>query len=201
MFSKEARFHEIKEELVNAFHKLKIYKVIIKQAVRAAEKEKNYQLIEYLEFCKEGTSEVNNKCDKCGSKLLEGSAIADSFLRKTKDTNENKLHREESKKQSKYTEEQQFVYQGMGIDITGNNAQRMYAHFKEFVVFRCQEKHHKFHKTCVLASQKEQLLKQLASAAPDSDEYHKIKDAMYQNKEPKSCIICIKYKINDDLGI
>ena len=42
MFSNEARFHEIKDQLVNAFHKLKIYKVIIKQALRTAEKEKNY---------------------------------------------------------------------------------------------------------------------------------------------------------------
>jgi hypothetical protein len=68
---------------------------------------------------------VNNKCDKCGAKLLEESAIADSWLRKTKNVGEglpeNKLHREESK-QSKYTEEQKFVYQGMGIDITGKNA-------------------------------------------------------------------------------
>jgi hypothetical protein len=64
---------------------------------------------------------VDNKCDKCGGILLEESAIAESWLRKTKNTGENKLHREESKS-SKYTEEQQFVYQGMGIDITGENA-------------------------------------------------------------------------------
>lgn len=91
------------------------------------------------------------------------------------------------------------MYQGMGIDITGKNAQRHYANIKEFVVFRCQGKHHKFHKTCVLASQKEQMLKQLARIAPDSEEYKNIKDAMYQNKEPRACIICLKFKIDDDI--
>jgi hypothetical protein len=52
----------------------------------------------------------------------------------------------------------------------------------------------------VLASQKEQMLKQLARLALDSVEYKKIKDAMYQNKEPRACIICLKYKIDDDIG-
>jgi hypothetical protein len=52
----------------------------------------------------------------------------------------------------------------------------------------------------VLASQKEQMLKQQARLAPDSDEYKKIKDAMYQNKEPRACIICLKYKIDDEIG-
>ena len=69
---------------------------------------------------------MNNKCDKCGNKLLEESLIAESWIRKTEKTVkdgliENKLHREESK-QSKYTEEQQLMYQWMGIDITGKNA-------------------------------------------------------------------------------
>jgi hypothetical protein len=52
----------------------------------------------------------------------------------------------------------------------------------------------------VLASQKEQMLKQLARIAPDSEEYKNIKDAMYQNKEPRACIICLKFKIDDDIG-
>jgi hypothetical protein len=64
-FSKDAIFSQIKEQLANAFYKLKIYRVIIKQAVKVAETDKNYQLVQYLEFCRQGTSEVNNKCDFC----------------------------------------------------------------------------------------------------------------------------------------
>ena len=44
------------------------------------------------------------------------------------------------------------------------------------------------------------MLKQIARVAQDSDEYKKIKDAIYQNKEPRACIICLKFKIDDNIG-
>lgn len=50
--------------------KLKLFKTVLKSAVRVCEKAKDDQLREMLDYAKEGLSKFENQCDHCKQPLL-----------------------------------------------------------------------------------------------------------------------------------
>ena len=83
-FSRDTQFHQVKQQLISAFLKLKMHKQILQKSIKMAKVEENYELTHYQDLCSAGISDIRNVCDDCGKKLLDETGIAESWLSKDK---------------------------------------------------------------------------------------------------------------------
>lgn len=69
-FRKDVTIREVRETLIVAFRKMKIYLMVTESALNVCEKGKKDVLDDFISFQQRGFYDIENECDHCKQSLL-----------------------------------------------------------------------------------------------------------------------------------